>query len=43
MPWQFEIYLAQLKPLEQKPQEIIRINEIERLFNQFEIRWFKYF
>lgn len=31
---QFETYLAQLKPLEQKPQEIIRINEIERLFNE---------
>lgn len=31
---QFERYLAQLKPLEQKPQEIIYINEIERLFNE---------
>jgi signal transduction histidine kinase len=31
---QFETFLAQLKPLEQKPQEIIRINEIERLFNE---------
>ncbi|PKG83803.1 hypothetical protein CXF85_09905 [Colwellia sp. 75C3] len=31
---QFETYLAQLKPLEQKPQEIIRINEIERLFGE---------
>ena len=28
----FETFLAQLKPLEQKPEEIIRINEIERLF-----------
>jgi len=31
---QFETYLAQLKPLEQKPDEIVRINEIERLFNE---------
>ncbi len=31
---QFESYLAQLKPLEQKPQEIIHINEIERLFKE---------
>lgn len=33
---QFESYLAKLKPLEQKAQEIIRINEIERLF--FELK-----
>lgn len=31
---QFESYLTQLKPLEQRPMEIIRINEIERLFNE---------
>jgi signal transduction histidine kinase len=31
---QFEAYLTQLKPLEQRPMEIIRINEIERLFNE---------
>ena len=34
---QFETYLAQLKPLEQKPQEIIRINEIERLFSELKV------
>lgn len=34
---QFETYLAQLKPLEQKPQEIIHINEIERLFNELKV------
>lgn len=33
---QFESYFARLKPLEQKPQELIRINEIERLF--FELK-----
>jgi signal transduction histidine kinase len=31
---QFERYLVRLKPLEKKPQEILRINEIERLFNK---------
>lgn len=31
---EFESFLAQLKPLEQKPQEIIHIKEIERLFNE---------
>ncbi|MDP2560789.1 sensor histidine kinase [Psychrobium sp. 1_MG-2023] len=31
---QFASFLEQLKPLELKPQEIIRINEIERLFNE---------
>ena len=31
---EFETYLAQLKPLEQKPDEIVKINEIERLFNE---------
>lgn len=30
----FETYLAQLKPLEQKPEELIKVAEIERLFNQ---------
>ncbi|GAA0810538.1 HAMP domain-containing histidine kinase [Colwellia sp. D2M02] len=29
---QFESYLIKLKPLEQKPQEVIYLNEIERLF-----------
>jgi signal transduction histidine kinase len=33
---QFESYLAKLRPLEKKPQEIIRLNEIERLF--FELK-----
>jgi len=31
---QFESFLVQLKPLEQKPSEIIKINEIERLFRE---------
>jgi len=35
---QFESFLAQLKPLERKPQEIIRISEIERLFGELKTR-----
>lgn len=31
---QFETFLASLKPLEQKPHELIRIAEVERLFNE---------
>lgn len=31
---QFETFLVHLKPLEQKPAEIIKIREIERLFNE---------
>ncbi|MCK5831346.1 MAG: HAMP domain-containing histidine kinase [Methylococcales bacterium] len=31
---QFEIFLAELKPINQKPKEIIRINEIERLYKE---------
>jgi len=31
---QFETFLAQLKPLEQKPQELVRIAEVERLFKE---------
>jgi signal transduction histidine kinase len=31
---QFETFLANLKPLEQKPEELIRIAEVERLLNE---------
>lgn len=31
---QFETFLASLKPLEQKPAELIRLAEVERLFNE---------
>lgn len=35
---QFETFLANLKPLEQKPEELIRIAEVERLFNELKER-----
>ncbi|WP_051302863.1 ATP-binding protein [Psychromonas aquimarina] len=35
---QFESYLSLIKPLEQNPDEIIRLNEIERLFNELKSR-----
>ncbi|WP_415903558.1 sensor histidine kinase [Neptuniibacter sp. QD29_5] len=31
---QFESFLASLKPLEKKPHELVRIAEVERLFNE---------
>jgi len=31
---QFETFLASLKPLEKKPQELVRIAEVERLFKE---------
>jgi len=31
---QFETFLASLKPLEKKPEELVKIAEVERLFNE---------
>lgn len=34
---EFELFLAKLKPLEQRPSEVIRLTEVERLFNQLKV------